>query len=92
MKENQHNLYSLNIDNYEFISYEDKNQKIKKDFVNTKIIKFKFLGVSLTFDLNFNLFENLNKFYGNVKETNYKLERTKFGKENIIKDYKNKED
>ena len=92
LKENQHNLYSFNTDNYEFISYEDKNQKIKKDFVNTKIIKFKFLGVSLTFDLNYNLFENLNKFYGSVKETNYKLERTKFGKDNIIKDYKNKED
>jgi predicted ribosome quality control (RQC) complex YloA/Tae2 family protein len=88
--ENINDLYSLKIDNYEFISFEEKNEKVKKNYVNKKIIKFKYFDINLTFDLNFSLFENLGNYYKNIKNNNYKLERTKYGKENIIKDYENK--
>lgn len=88
--ENINDFYSLEINNFKFISFEEKNEKVKKSYVNKKIIKFKYLDVNLTFDLNFSLFENLGNYYKNIKNNNYKLERTKFGKENIIKDYENK--
>lgn len=88
--ENINDFYSLEINNFKFISFEEKNEKVKKSYVNKKIIKFKYLDVNLTFDLNFSLFENLGNYYKNIKNNNYKLERTKYGKENIIKDYENK--
>jgi predicted ribosome quality control (RQC) complex YloA/Tae2 family protein len=80
-------VYSLN---FEILSYECKTEKIKKEIRKIKLVKIKYLDYKLKFDLNLSLFENLNNFYSLIKQNTHKIERSKFGKENVIKDYDNK--